>query len=385
MKHPTNSSISLEQIQTLTSSIYDAALEPDQWDSVLGELAKTIKAEQANIRILNSELNDVKLAYTHNKNPEWNKIYKEHFIHIDPWLNNIFKPKTNAIVCTHHYLTNKEYEKLEFYNEFVSPQKTHYGMGVENPIDKDASVYITLNRNKNKQGFEDEYRKALLQLVPHIQKSLLINNKVCQLELKENLLSNALNHINSPTLLINKFGKILFINPLAEQLITQHDGICIKNNHILILSERENKYLKQLIHQATDKNSFHQQGGAMNFKPPGKQTTLSILISPVNPDKVNMDIQSSECAILILSSQQQQPSISDKLLSDLYKLTPAEARLSVELCKGFTINEISERFSLSKNTLRTQLRHCFNKTGVSRQIELIRLIKEGPAGIIKNI
>lgn len=62
------------------------------------------------------------------------------------------------------------------------------------------------------------------------------------------------------------------------------------------------------------------------------------------------------------------------MLSALFDLTPAEARLVRELLAGGTLPQIALRIGLSVHTLRVQLRAVAAKTGVQRQTELMGLL-----------
>ena len=384
MNQKTSSSLSFDQFQKIISCIYDAALDPELWENVIQQMSITFKADQGYMRVINTKSSHVQHVYAHNKDAQWEKPYKDYYIHKDPWLNDILKSKESFISCTHHYLSNKEYEALEFHRDFVVPQKTHYGMGGKIHIKNNLESFLGLNRDKKRQGFEDEYLDALRSFTPHIQKALLINQKTQHDNLKHNLLSDALNQINSPLLLVNKNGGILFINSQAEQLIELRTDISIKNNHLALSSPLDHKKLGKLIHQATGKDNSIRQGRAMCFTDSTSNSSISILVSPINPQIVHIDTQSNENILLALSTHQDQKSLSVELLTGLYNLTPAEARLTANLCQGLSLDEISEKLELSKNTLKSQLRSTFAKTGVSRQAELMRLINAGPTGVIKT-
>lgn len=383
MKHLT-SHPSFNDLQTLISSIYDAALEPTQWNNVLTQLAKALKAEQSNMRIIDTKSNDVHLSYCYNKDPHWNELYRDYYIQKDIWLNKILKAKKNYIACTHHHISNKEYEKLEFHSDFVRPQKIHYGMGGKIHIDSNMTGFITLSRDRNNQGFEKNYHRTLLEIIPHLQRSLQISQKFRKVNLQESILTDALNKIKSPIILANNNREILFMNNQAEQITAHHIGILIKNNCLNLTLKNEHNMLCKLILQATKNQNESQQAGALLYEHPSFINPLSILVSPINPDLINANAEfNNNIALITLSQQHNQPH-SITLLSDLYNFTQAEARLAVELCLGLTIDEVANKFSLSKNTLKSQLRACFNKTGVSRQVELIRLINEGPAGLLEK-
>ena len=53
---------------------------------------------------------------------------------------------------------------------------------------------------------------------------------------------------------------------------------------------------------------------------------------------------------------------------------PAEVRLAAAVFEGQTLAEAAEAFGLSVNTIRYQLARIFDKTGVSRQAELVKLM-----------
>lgn len=55
-------------------------------------------------------------------------------------------------------------------------------------------------------------------------------------------------------------------------------------------------------------------------------------------------------------------------------MTPAEAGCAVEILKGDGIQAAADRLSISQATARTHLSRIFDKTGVRRQAELVRLL-----------
>ena len=61
-----------------------------------------------------------------------------------------------------------------------------------------------------------------------------------------------------------------------------------------------------------------------------------------------------------------------RLIARLYGLTPAECRFTAALLSGQSLTEYGERAGLTRNTLKTELRSLFAKTGTARQSELIR-------------
>ena len=62
------------------------------------------------------------------------------------------------------------------------------------------------------------------------------------------------------------------------------------------------------------------------------------------------------------------------LLQRHFDLTPAEARLALHLVAGETLRSAEAKLGITYETARTHLKNIFNKTGTSRQAELVIVI-----------
>ena len=60
--------------------------------------------------------------------------------------------------------------------------------------------------------------------------------------------------------------------------------------------------------------------------------------------------------------------------AQFFQLTQTELRLCLALTEGFTLNQYSEKYHVSINTTRSQLKTIFSKTDTRRQTDLLRLI-----------
>jgi DNA-binding CsgD family transcriptional regulator len=80
--------------------------------------------------------------------------------------------------------------------------------------------------------------------------------------------------------------------------------------------------------------------------------------------------------IVLADLEEHSPSESD--LVEFFGLSPAESRLAVALLAGKKLREIALDWGVQITTLRTQLSSILQKTGVTRQVDLIRLLSNVP-------
>jgi DNA-binding CsgD family transcriptional regulator len=90
-------------------------------------------------------------------------------------------------------------------------------------------------------------------------------------------------------------------------------------------------------------------------------------------------IEQGSRAIVLLYDPDRSRTDPPGILRELYRLSDAEARVSWRLANGEALEEIAAAEGASRETVRSQLKRIFAKTGTRRQSELVRLILIGPA------
>lgn len=68
------------------------------------------------------------------------------------------------------------------------------------------------------------------------------------------------------------------------------------------------------------------------------------------------------------------PRTLDEILTETYELTPAELHICKSIMDGLSVNDISDARGVKADTIRTQLKRIFPKTGTQRQSELVLLL-----------
>jgi DNA-binding CsgD family transcriptional regulator len=82
-----------------------------------------------------------------------------------------------------------------------------------------------------------------------------------------------------------------------------------------------------------------------------------------------------EAAFLFLTELDSNlPRTFDRIVQQLYGLTPAEARLAAELVRGRDVRTAAANLHITFHTARDHLKRIFGKVGVRRQSELARLL-----------
>ena len=109
----------------------------------------------------------------------------------------------------------------------------------------------------------------------------------------------------------------------------------------------------------------------------GMAQTILVIPTP-NKDGAQTSIRSPAAEIVFLNFESGIEELTTALV-EIYKLTKSEAGVTALLAQGYSLAKIAEIKNCSINTVRTQIKTTYRKTGTCRQGQLISLALNGPA------
>lgn len=89
---------------------------------------------------------------------------------------------------------------------------------------------------------------------------------------------------------------------------------------------------------------------------------------------VAQDIFAGALALALITPPQGRPLPDTALLGELFELSPREAALALGIGRGDTLKAYADEAGVTANTVKSQLKQVFEKTGVRRQAELLALL-----------
>ena len=299
----------------------------------------------------------------------------EHYIHVDQWgIQGAPLIATGNVVTGQMLCPDRVLETSEFYNDFLRTiDAFHQFCGFISKEQSMVSIVSSLRPRRDGPFGEDEVG-LLRALMPHLQRALQFHQRLGELQRNADSAAEALDRLRMGFLVVDAAGRILMLNRMAEAILEQNDGLGISGNALHAGRSKEENRLRGLILKAAVTGSGHgfESGGMMAVPRPSERRAFEILVTPLRPG-VLLSAQRQQTAAIFLVDPENQPEPSDEALIRLFGLTPAEARLAASLIQGKSLKQASEEFRLSRNTVRSQLQRVFDKTGATRQGELVTL------------
>ena len=203
-----------------------------------------------------------------------------------------------------------------------------------------------------------------------------------RLEAERDAALDALDRLPVGVVLVDGQGRVITMNVAAEEITLMADGLGITSGVLRAATSHETAALAGLIASAAATGSGQgiEPGGAMAVSRPSMLRPLSVLVTPVRGEKFQMGAMRPD-AIVFVSDPEAEDETPEQVMARIYGLTPAEARLAAMLMQGHGLEWSADELDVSINTARTHIKNLFDKTGVRRQAELVRLVLRGPAGL----
>lgn len=354
----------------LISLIYSAVDRPSLWPTVLDGIAE---AANSRCTLLFAEYDPYACNVSAHArgDTEYIDSYKTYYGSVNVLAapcDRIFP--TGSVRYSHVAVPEAEFEKTEFYADWFRPQDYLYSYGIKVPLQGMKPAYMTTLRSRRYGPYDERDGMVLTTLLPHLQRALRL---YIQFSMLQSGLAATLDHLPYGLALLNSKGQCILVNKLAQAILDRRDGLRLVKSQLIADSFLESPRLRAMIKHATSlglSSVAFPDGALLISRRNG--SPLQVIVSPFVTGLVN--VPSQVVATVIIRDPDTKGRAPVEVLQSLYGLTKAEAMLAALLVEGRDLTEAAATLQVTKETVRSQLKQVFQKTGTQRQAELVRLL-----------
>jgi len=227
---------------------------------------------------------------------------------------------------------------------------------------------ITLYRGVGKEAFNDEQRLALQRLAPHLALAARSTWYIQSLSMSERISRQALNDIRVPMFAINSRGEMALANQAGDALIAGKQWIAANRSTLL---PARSLLCPENFRQALVR--LRRGVGSTVLLTDGASRQQAVMTTAPFTKASAAQVFTGNIAGIVWIVPCAPPSSPVQSLGHLFQLTAAEIRLFQHLVDGARLKDAADRLDVSMNTVRTQLKSIFRKTGQRTQGQLLAL------------
>jgi DNA-binding CsgD family transcriptional regulator/PAS domain-containing protein len=357
----------------LLDLIYDAAADDRLWVPALEEIAKATNSVAS--VLLCQSIRDRTIFFEHHTNTseECLRVLKERHV-INPWTVHMSTHRpVGVVVPSDAILPLSNLQRTAFFDEVMRPQALGHSAMIGLAQKPDFGVGFSLNRGPRQGPYGEQELRFLEELIPHMMRSVRLGVRMDAYKALQRAEWRTLESLAVGVILLDRKARILFANTAARSLDGEHGPLRLRQSKVAHVLPSHSRRLDEVVQSALQGTPM----AAIAVPRADGDTALTILASSVRAQDVDRFADASlkgAAVLLFIIDAANKAGIPASLLMDAYGLTPAEARVALAISSGLSIPEAAKTLGLSPNTIKTQLRGVFGKSGLSRQTELARMI-----------
>jgi DNA-binding CsgD family transcriptional regulator len=239
-------------------------------------------------------------------------------------------------------------------------------------------VFLEVLRPREWAGFAQNDIDRCRLLLPHLQRALRMRRRMVELEVERDAALRALDQLPWGVVFVDEHRNRLAANRHAQEILVAGDGLTAQGNTLRAELADETVRLEQLLNRALDRTckARSRAGGTLSITRPSGAHPLSVAVVPLHIEIAAPGERGPIAAIFVADPDLPLDS-HEQHLRELYGLTAGQARLASGLLQGKSVEAAAAAMGITVNTARAYLKRIYDKTGVRRQPELVRLLLLG--------
>ncbi|MCZ4428639.1 helix-turn-helix transcriptional regulator [Agrobacterium sp. SOY23] len=338
----------------IIDDIYEAALFPDRWAKVIATIGHRLDFWGGALTWGKGE--EEAWLYTPNLQELMQAFMEGGWNRRNDRLTRAIREGQFSFVQDFDVFTHDEWAGLPIVRDFLMPRGLGYGAATQVAPPDHPEMTVLFERKLESGVIGPETMAALGGLRPHIARSLTLATRLQRQ--KADAMALGLNVIGAPAAVIQASGRVLSANTLFQTIQK-----CISTrarDRIVISDERVNRLLYKAL-------AGH---NVSSFPLPTEDRACILHVIPLRKDA--LDLSPNGSAIILISQPSDTVLDATPLLKGLYDLTKAEARVALEIMKGLSLPSVAKQLQISHETVRSNAKSIYAKTGSTGQADLVR-------------
>ncbi|NBC35442.1 hypothetical protein GTZ99_02595 [Novosphingobium sp. FSY-8] len=298
-------------------------------------------------------------------------VYLRRFVAQDPWTAlAVDIGNFGRATALDARMSPDAFRQTEIYNDLYRPYGDDTGrcMGVIPHLGREG-VMMAVHRAASDEAFSAQDQARLDEIYGHIQRILPLRRAMERQRHRASTLQDLVDQADEGLVRLGRDLRVLALSSAAQRILEQRDGLSLSRNHLVARPELEGA-LRAAVAAVIDRR-VDARTGFLCHRPSGARA-YRLVVMPAGFD-------GDAGAILKIDDPDiSAPVTAFAALQGAYGLSAMETVLVQGLLADHTPEEIAAQRGVGRETIKTQMKALFAKTGVNRQSSLIRLFATFP-------
>ena len=378
-----------EQLSAVLARLYDCAIDPIAWPAALEAIADYVGSDAVAIDFQDLRVDASVAGFSHGYAPGSHDLLIERYARAWALQSGMADWPVGAPQHLPDIVPREEFEAGLFFREWVRPQGHGDYIGLLAHCDAARFVVMSNARLARRGSYPGESLERMATLGPHVARTVAISEAFELRSVEQGLLEGTLDALSTPVFVLGAKRCVLHRNGATERLLEEAGGEpSVRHGRLQLPAEAATRVDALLDPPRDAVHDGHADRIATFPLPTGNgDDWLAMALSidanrraALRTDGGRLGEYVPEtrgpAVVLFVREPFRRLPIGGEAARRLLGLTPAETRVASALASGLAPAGIADALGLSVETVRVHLRSVYAKAGVSRQADLVTLLRE---------
>jgi DNA-binding CsgD family transcriptional regulator/PAS domain-containing protein len=365
-----------ERLSRLIGDIYDAALDSNLWVDVLGRTGDFVGCSSAGLgwKDVTAKRGDIHYE-SEGVDPYYRQLYFEKYVKLDPCTVGQFFADVGQPVITTDLMPYEEFVQTRIYKEWAKPQSLiDCAMTV---LDRSTTAmsFLALFRHRQDGFFDDDALRRVRLIVPHFRRAVLIGNLIDLKKAEAASFADTLDGVRAGMFLVDATGRIVHANAAGHVMLDAADVLHAEAGRLAVNDRRADQVLADTFATAGNGDAaIGIKGVAVPLVARDGERYVAHVLPLTSGARQRAGVSYAAAAALFVHKAALDTPSPPEAVAKAYKLTPMELRVLLAVVEIGGVPEVAEALGIAETTVRTHLHQTYQKTGVNRQADLVKLV-----------
>jgi DNA-binding CsgD family transcriptional regulator/PAS domain-containing protein len=365
----------LETFSKVVEAIYDCALDPTRWQNTISLIAQLCRSPTCIIAVHDYSSGRSELAYDVGGYEErFIRLHEEKYAAMNPFFGPLRMLPVGIVKTRAMLVDDAEFYESKFYQEWVRPQSFDDALTVKVLQTEQRIGWVSGHRKEGEPRYGDAEVRLLSLLSAHVSRALTISDALNLKTTRSDALDATLNALTTGVYLVDRLGRIIYMNAAAERQIENGNVLRIESNRLAPTDRVARAALTNAQDEAIADEAARPEDGS-SIALPGKEGAglVATLLPLTRGERQNICGAFTAMVAIFVQDPVVVPPFPGEAFAKLYNLTGSELRVLLAMAPGLSVKEAAEMLGIGEVTARTHLQHIYEKTGTSKQTECMHL------------
>ena len=371
-----------EAFELILASLHEAAMDDTRWSSVSALVDDALRVHGNSLAVGDIHTGeDIEFYFTGvffhgQRDLDMEREYFDIYYPRDERVPLVRQLPDSQPAFISDLYSKEELRSSVVYNEYLkrAHAQNHVSYRLDEPMGSSIAWFI---HDPLEGGDWSSARlDSIRRLLPHIRQYVRVRQAIRGAGALGASLTEFLDSTGTGIIQLDRRGRILEMNDSARDLLRTGDGLYDERGFLFARRPEDDTQLQRLL---------------MRALPPSKSPCISVstmvrrasglpLLLHVNPvDRQETDYGVWPVAALVLVvDPASRRSVDPAMAGAVLGLTKMESQVAVLLAEGRSVAQIAAAFGRKESTIRSHVKQMFAKLGLSRQVDLVRLVLSLP-------